>query len=112
MATVARIRSQTVYMLACGQCGGGTDAMWFGSLAARIEWMREHAAATGHDGYLVQDVERLVAEDRCPLCNRLLAAETARPAVGDDRGDQWPTRRCEEHGGWGLRDDGVLVPVD
>jgi hypothetical protein len=108
---VARIRAQTVYMLACGQCGDGTGSMLFGSLAARIAWMRDHAGATGHDGYLVQDIERLVAEDRCPLCNEHLTPE-GDGAVGRDAGGQpWPSRRCEEHGAWGLRDDGRLVPV-
>jgi hypothetical protein len=109
---MARIRSQTVYMLACGQCGDGTGSILFGSLAARVGWMRDHAAATGHDGYLVQDIERLVAEDHCPLCNGRLIPEGQAPvgaAGGGDPGSAW---RCEEHGAWGRREDGRLVPVD
>jgi hypothetical protein len=108
---VAKIRSQTVYMLACGQCGDGKDVIAFGSLSSRIDWMREHGASTGHDGYLVQDIERLVAEGQCPLCNAPLDVDPVAPEGRDERGDRWLATRCEEHGAWGRRDDGVLVPV-
>ena len=96
---MARIRAQTVYMLACGQCGRGDDAIVFASIASRVGWMRDHAAATGHDGYLVQDIDRLVTEGHCPLCNLPL----------DGEGPVW---HCETHGAWSRLDDGVLVPVD
>ena len=109
---MARIRSQTVYMLACGQCGDGTGSILFGSLAARVSWMRDHAAATGHDGYLVQDIERLVAEDRCPLCNGPLIPESEAPAGPDGGGLPRSAWRCEEHGAWARPDDGRLVPLD
>jgi hypothetical protein len=99
-------------MLACGQCADGKDVIVFGSLASRIDWMREHARATGHDGYLVQDIERLVAEDHCPICDQPLGPDPDRSMGRDERGDEWPLRRCAEHGGWGQRDDGNLVPVD
>jgi hypothetical protein len=108
---VARLRSQMAYVLACGQCGDGADAQVFWSLGARIDWMRAHAEVTGHDGYIVQDVPRLMVEGHCPVCNTPMVADTDRPTGRDDHGDEWPARRCDTHGAWGERPDGQLVPV-
>jgi hypothetical protein len=109
---VARIRAQTVYMLACGQCADGKDVIVFGSVASRIDWMRDHAGATGHDGYLVQDIERLVAEDHCPICDRSLGPDPEPSRERDGPGDQRPVRWCPEHGGWDQGENGNLVPLD
>jgi hypothetical protein len=108
---MARIRARTIYFLACGQCGDGKDVRPFGSLGRRIEWMRAHATDTGHDGFLVYDQDRLMAEDRCPLCQGELAVDPVRPLGADDGGRDWPAVFCAEHGAWGQRDDGELVPL-
>jgi hypothetical protein len=52
-----------------------------------------------------------VAYDLCPVCQAPLISDPADPVGIDVDGHEWPTRECLEHGLFGRRDDGVLVPV-
>ena len=54
----------------------------------------------------------MTGEYLCPRCGQPLSNDPEHPAGIDADGKIWPAMACLEHGWFGRREDGDVVPVE